>query len=80
MKQKRNLCLTCKKPRPISSWFCPKCEAIISAAPELLGACKALVFEAESGIFKDLAKDMPSTIWAVIDELIKPAIAKAEGK
>lgn len=67
-KKKRNLCLICKQPRPISSWFCPKCEALVKAAPELLEACKAALIEL-SGLTN--GKEC---------KMLAQAIAKAEGK
>lgn len=50
---------------------------LMAVAPELLEACKELVIEVEDG---DFAALVPSTVLAVIDDTIKPLIAKATGR
>lgn len=51
-------------------------NCVLKKQEALLNAYKALIIEAEDGEFADM---IPSTVWAIIEEEIKPAIAQASG-
>ncbi len=48
--------------------------ALIAASPDLLEAAKLIIQEVRDGLFTD---DIPSTIYAICDDYLEPAIAKA---